>query len=345
MMALSLALVGETIPKSQTGSAMGLLGTMSSVGTALGPSLGGVLIAKLGWEAVFFVNVPLGAVAFVLAQRALPDHPVQARAHREGFDVAGTSLLALTLAAYALAMTLGRGRLGPTNVALLIAAAVGAAVFFRVEARVPSPLAPPEALRDRGLRASLLLSALVSTLMMGMFVVGPFYLSGALELDPARVGLVSSVGPIVAAATGVPAGRVADRLGPLRLTRIGLAIMLLALAILSVTSGVLGYAIPIALLTFGYALFQTANNTAVMMQVAPERRGVVSGMLNLARNLGLVTGASAMGAVYAWASAARDTTLARPEAVTSGFRATVAVAALLVVVALFVAMRRARTRA
>src|SRR5712692_10407448 len=60
MMALTVALVGETVPKEKTGSAMGLLGTMSAIGTALGPSLGGVLIAGLGWRAIFLVNVPLG---------------------------------------------------------------------------------------------------------------------------------------------------------------------------------------------------------------------------------------------------------------------------------------------
>src|SRR3954462_15956077 len=60
MMALAMAFVGETVPKAQTGSAMGLLGTMSAIGTTLGPSLGGVLIAGLGWRMIFLVNLPLG---------------------------------------------------------------------------------------------------------------------------------------------------------------------------------------------------------------------------------------------------------------------------------------------
>ena len=64
MMALTMALVGELVPKARTGSAMGLLGTMSAVGTALGPSLGGVLIATLGWRALFLVNLPLGCLLY-----------------------------------------------------------------------------------------------------------------------------------------------------------------------------------------------------------------------------------------------------------------------------------------
>src|ERR1700712_747263 len=71
MMALSMAFVGETVPKGKTGAAMGLLGTMSAIGTALGPSLGGFLIAGSGWRAILLINVPLGVLAFLLAYRTL----------------------------------------------------------------------------------------------------------------------------------------------------------------------------------------------------------------------------------------------------------------------------------
>ena len=72
MMALALAFVAEIVPKGRIGSAMGLLGTMSAIGTALGPSLGGLLIAGFGWRAIFLVNVPLGVAALFLAHRHLP---------------------------------------------------------------------------------------------------------------------------------------------------------------------------------------------------------------------------------------------------------------------------------
>lgn len=109
LMALSMALVAEVVPKDKTGSAMGLLGTMSAVGTALGPTLGGVLIAALGWQAIFWVNVPLGLLTFLLAWRHLPPDRPGVKKPWASFDGPGTGLLALTLAAYALAMTVGRG--------------------------------------------------------------------------------------------------------------------------------------------------------------------------------------------------------------------------------------------
>jgi len=184
------------------------------------------------------------------------------------------------------------------------------------------------------------MSALVSTVMMAMLVVGPFYLSGALALDPALVGLVLSVGPIVAALTGVPAGRIVDRLGAPGMTIAGLIGMAAGSCILSMVPtrfGVPGYIAPLVVVTAGYALFQAANNTAVMTDISPDQRGVLSGMLNLSRNLGLITGASVMGAIFAFGSATIDITTASPEAVATGMRITFAVAAVLIVVSIAMA--------
>ncbi|MGW0394253.1 MFS transporter [Streptomyces sp. NPDC003042] len=317
MMASTMAFVGETVPKARTGSAMGLLGTMSAIGTALGPSLGGVLISGLGWRAIFLVSAPLGVLTFLLAHRHLPADRRETTAARPRFDHVGTLLLALTLAAYALAMTLG-------HIALLLAAALGVGLFVRAEARADSPLIRLAMFRDRALSAGLATSALVSTVMMTTLVVGPFYLSRTLGLEEALVGLVLSVGPLVAALTGVPAGRVADRFGAPRMTvagLVGIAAGSFILAMTPATLGIAGYLAPLVVVTGGYAVFQTANNTAVMADVHPDQRGVVSGMLNLSRNLGLITGASVMGAVYALA----------------GMRMTFAVAGILIVVALAVA--------
>jgi EmrB/QacA subfamily drug resistance transporter len=341
MMALTMAFVGEAVPKPRIGRAMGLLGTMSAAGTALGPSLGGVLIASFGWQAIFLVNVPLGVLALALARRYLPADREASKADQARFDNAGTLLLALTLAAYALAMTIGRGRFGPANTTLLAVAALGVGLFVVVEAKAASPLIRLARFRDPVLSASLAMSGLVSTVMMATLVVGPFYLARALGLDTAHIGIVMSVGPVIAALTGVPAGRIVDRFGVQRTSVSGLAGMVLgcsALCMAPLTPGIAGYVIPMIIITASYALFQAANNTAVMTDVSPDQRGVISGMLNLSRNLGLITGASAMGAVFALASRADDFTTARPAAIAIGMRVTFAVAAALVAVALVIAL-------
>ena len=340
MMALTMAFVGEAVPKAKTGSAMGLLGTMSAIGTALGPTLGGVLIAGFGWPAIFLINVPLGILTLLLAHRYLPIDRQGPKTDRPGFDTVGTLLLALTLAAYALAMTIGRGSFGPLNMALLLAAVFGVGLFVLAEARAASPLIRLAMFRNPLLSAGFAMSTLVTTVVMATLVVGPFYLSGALALDAARVGLVMSSGPIVAALTGVPAGRIVDRFGAHRMSIVGLIAMAVGSSILPMLPtrfGVPGYIAPLVVITAGYALFQAANNTAVMTNIRPDQRGVISGLLNLSRNLGLITGASVMGTVFALGSATTDIMTARPEAVATGMRITFAVAAALIVVALAIA--------
>ncbi len=341
MMALAMAFVGQMVPKAQTGSAMGLLGTMSAIGTALGPSLGGVLIAGFGWRAIFLINLPLGVLALLLARRHLPADRAARVGDRSGFDYAGTLLLALTLGAYALAMTIGRGGFGALNAALLLAAAVGAGLFVRAEARAASPLIRLGMFRDPTLSAGLAAGVLVSAVMMATLVVGPFYLARSLALDTALVGLVLSAGPLTAALAGVPAGRLVDRFGARRTVVLGLAGIGAGCGLLSVIPaalGVSGYVGPIVITTTGYALFQAANNTAIMTGIAADQRGAVSGMLNLSRNLGLITGASVMGAVFALASRTTDMTAMRPEAIADGMRITFALAMVLIGVALIVAI-------
>ena len=237
-------------------------------------------------------------------------------------------------------MTLGRGRFGPLNAALLLAAVLGIGLFLLAEARGSSPLIPLAMFRNPVLSGSLTMSALVSTVMMATLVVGPFYLSRSLGLQAALVGLALSVGPLVAALTGVPAGRIVDRFGAQPMTLLGLSGIALGsfiLATLPASLGIPGYLLPIAMVTSSYALFQTANNTAVMTDVRPDQRGVNSGLLSLSRNLGLITGASAMGAVFALASATTSIMTARPEAVAAGMRTTFAVGGALILVALAIA--------
>lgn len=108
----------------------------------------------------------------------------------------------------------------------------------------------------------------------------------------------------------------------------------LGLALLPPLFGIAGYVAGLAVLTPSYQLFQAANNTAVMATVPADRRGAVSGLLNLARNLGLVTGASAMGTLFALAAGANDVALARPESVAAGMQWTFLAAALLVLAGL-----------
>lgn len=283
MMAMTMALVTATVPKEQTGRVMGLLGTMSAVGTGLGPAIGGALIAASGWRTLFLVMLPLATLAFVLVQRTQAD----------------------------------RDPPPPTG---------GRVSVF-------------SALHDRALGAGLGMSTLVAAVMMTTLVAGPFYLSHGLGLDPTPMGLAMAVGPCVAALAGIPAGRLTDRWGSYATTLGGLLCMLAGcLMLVLLPLGAAGYIGALVILTLGYAHFQAANNTAVMSNLSADRRGVIAGWLNLSRNLGLIIGAWALGAVFAWGTG--DLQSALPSAVGQGLRVTFAVAAGLVVLALLLALGR-----
>lgn len=275
MMAMALAMVGDTVTQQRTGQVMGLLGTMSAVGTAMGPSVGGVLLSVWGWRSIFLVGVPLGLVAVALAYRYLPVD--------------------------------GQRESSPTGSNLW------------------------SSLQDASLRAGLAMSALVAAVIMATFVVGPFYLSRGLGLAPEWMGLAMAVGPCIAAVTGVPAGRLTDRLGSRRMTLAGLGLLACGALLLSFTAGLFMYLGALVILTTGYSLFQAANNTAVMNPVQPANRGTVSGLLNLSRNIGLIVGTSALGAVFAWATP--EVTYATAQSVANGLHVTFGVALGLILLA------------
>jgi MFS family permease len=296
-----VASVGDLVPPERTGSAIGLLGTVSAVGTALGPSLGGALIAALGWHAVFVFLAVTGLVALLAGYWLLPGDTSRQKTPL-AFDLVGTALLVIALAAYALSTTVGPS--SPTHVviALAVVAALGVAVFVFAETRVTAPLVRPELLKDAGLSSALLALGLVSAIVMSTLVVGPFYLGEQLRLAPFAIGLVMTVGPAVAAIVGVPAGRIVDRFGVKGATIAGLIAVVagaMLLAAMPGSWGVPGYIASLAVITAGYGLFQAANNTSIIGRVTPDQRGLVSGLLGLARNLGFITGASAMGAIFA----------------------------------------------
>jgi len=242
-------------------------------------------------------------------------------------------------------MTAGGGRIGLVNAVLVATAIVGAILFVVRQSRTAFPLIRPAAFRRPGFPTSLAANILVATVIMVTLVVGPFYLSRTLGLGPAEVGFVLAIGPVVSVLTGMLAGRLVDRFGAAPMVATGLTTMAAGAAglpVLSALFGLPGYITAIVVLTPGYQLFQAANNAAVMTGIAADERGVISGLLNLSRNLGLITGASLMGAIFAAAVGKRDLAAAEPSAVAFGMQVTFTVAAALLLVALGLSLPRFR---
>ncbi|MDR2310338.1 MAG: MFS transporter [Brucellaceae bacterium] len=340
LMALPISVIRGMISSERTGSAMGLLASMSAVGTALGPALGGLLISGFGWRSAFILLAVSGFIILVLAIRAIPASAPIAKTSQT-LDVSGALLLALMLLLYAL-MTSGQQNTISQNLAVTIPATLLALIFFIiVEIRAPSPLVPLSVLRNTAISASLLTNWLISSVMMAMLVVGPLFLSFGLLLGEAQTGLVVAVGPVVAALAGIPAGRLTDRFGAKCILATGLSAMIVALicmACLPVHIGVTGYIVSLIILTPCFQLFLTGNNTAIINAAPEDQRGIISGLMGLSRNLGFMTGASVMATIFISSLGQPDLVHATVSSVGSAFTVTLLTAAGLALISLIITL-------
>lgn len=151
------------------------------------------------------------------------------------------------------------------------------------------------------IRASLAMNVLVSGVMIATLMIGPFVLSRTFGLQLRDVGFVMACGPLTTTLTAIPAGRFADKLDGRLMTVLGLAAFTLgavAMALLQPEHGLIRYIGAVVMLGFGYGIFQTSNNTVVLSECPPGRRGVISGWLGLSRNVGLIGGAAIIGALF-----------------------------------------------
>lgn len=291
MASLPMAVLRETLAPERIGRAMGVLGSSMAAGMALGPAAGGFLVSMFGWRGVFVVLSVLAVGVSLLVRLALPKQTVVAGASSR-FGIPGATALVAALGVSSIALTLRPGGWG--GAAGLLALAVGlAALFGAIELRVAHPLVDIRMLRTTGLIPSFAVAFLAAYVMMTFTVVPPFYLTLSLGLSDAWIGLALAVGPLAAIAAGVPAGRFVDRSDARRVAALGLAVMTVAavaFVTLPAALGLSGFIVAALLLTPGNQLFMAGNNTATMMRAGTGQQGVVSGLLNLARNLGFTAG-------------------------------------------------------
>ena len=199
---------------------------------------------------------------------------------------------------------------------------------------------------DTNITQNLMVNLLVAAVMMTTLVIGPFYLSLGLNLNQIQVGLIMGIGPVVAILSGIPSGRLVDRWGSRYIVTTGLIFLIIGssmLAILPKLMGISGYIMPIIILTSGYQLFQAANNTMTLADVPKARQGMVSGLLSLSRNMGLIIGVSVMGAIFSFGVGTNQLTQATALAIIDGMQFTFLCAGALMIVGVlisFVSFRR-----
>jgi EmrB/QacA subfamily drug resistance transporter len=295
MMAVPLAILTRVFPAAERGKALGLFAISISLGLATGPSLGGFLTGAFGWRAAFFINLPIGLLAFGFARKVLPD--MRGRPGRMDFAGAGTGLG--TLATLLLFVNKAQQEgLSGTTLPLLVAALLLGWEFLLIEQRTPEPML------NLGLFRSLTLSfgALAALLnFMSQYVVvflTPFYLQRILHAGPGRVGLVMTAFPLAVLCVAPFAGILSDRIGTAGPAFAGTSLCALACFLMAGLpgAGTAPMEWKLALFGVGTGLFQSPNNSAVMGSAPREHLGVVSSLLGTSRTVGMVLGVAAAGA-------------------------------------------------
>jgi EmrB/QacA subfamily drug resistance transporter len=337
--ALGMAIITEVFPAKERGRALGLVGTIVSVGIAIGPPLGGLLIGLTGWRSIFLVNVPIGFITFFMVARFIPTS--LSKNPNQKFDIAGALILLVTMSSYAFGMTLGES-LGFANsaiLALLAAALVGLAIFVAVELRAPEPMVDLRLFLNPLFSINLLMGFLVFTAVAGTFIL-PFFLQLVQGYSTEQVGLMLMIQPVVVGVLAPIAGTLSDRFGSRVISLVGLAIVVagaFSMSTLSAGVTVFGFGLRVALFGAGMAIFQSPNNSAIMGSVPRHKLGIASGLMALSRNLGQTTGLPLMSVLFTTQALAAamlpvgtDVTTAPAAALTSGINDTYRLAALVI---------------
>ena len=296
LMATAPAILTRSFPANQRGRALGAQGTFTYLGLTAGPSLGGWLASAVGWRAVFYINVPVGAIAIVLAWRVIArDHGARGR---ERFDVIGAMLF--TGGLVALNQGHAWGWTSPPTLVLLAGAAVLLTAFLRAERR-SSPMLDLSLFDDRRFSGATVSALLNYACVFAVLFVLPFLLIQGRGLDAAHAGLILTAQPIVMAVVAPISGTLSDRIGSRGPAVTGMVILAAGLAFLGsvVSRGSLAViAVGLAVIGLGVGTFVSPNNNALMGAAPRNRQGIAAGVLATARNVGMVLGVGLAGAVF-----------------------------------------------
>lgn len=301
LFANALAIVTKSFPGSVRGRVLGALGMFTYLGLTTGPSLGGWIADAIGWRWVFYINVPVGLLALVLAWRVIADDRPEGRP--EPFDFRGGALFTLGLVALLVALDQGHSwGWGSLRVVGLLAASVVLLVaFVVVEGRTEHPMLDLSLFRTHLFAFSAVSAMLNYVAVSCVTFLLPFLLIQGRGLSPRNAGLVLTAQPLVMAVAAPVSGTLSDRVGsraPATLGMVLLASGLLLLARISGGSSVAAIAWGLAVVGLGVGIFVSPNNSALMGSAPRNRQGIASGVLAEARNVGMVLGVGLAGAVF-----------------------------------------------
>jgi EmrB/QacA subfamily drug resistance transporter len=300
LMATGVAIITHAFPPRERGRAMGLIGTVVAIGSMTGPVLGGFLIQTVGWQSIFYINIPVGIVGTIMAFKVLHNDE---KSKGQEFDIPGALTLFVSLIALLLALSDGQEKgWGSSFIILLFVSSLAIfIIFITIELRAKQPVLDLRHFRNRPFAAANI-SALISFMAMySIILLMPFLLQDELKYSPQEVGIVFMAVPIVMSVVSPLSGWLSDRTNSHVLSSIGIGIAslsILYLGYLNDSSSFTEVAFRLSLLGLGMGLFQPPNNSIIMGSLPKEQLGIAAGIMGTMRNMGMVIGVAVSGAVF-----------------------------------------------
>ncbi|MDR6118715.1 EmrB/QacA subfamily drug resistance transporter [Aeromicrobium sp. SORGH_AS981] len=300
----TMAVITRTFPAAKRGSAMALWGATAGVATLVGPILGGVLVDAAGWEWIFFVNIPVGLIGFVLAVRLVP----VLETHAHTIDWLGVALSAAGM--FLLVFGIQEGErydwgtiTGPISVPLLIALGVVVlGLFVAWQARVRrEPLVPLGLFRDRNFSVGNVAIAMVSLAITAMSLPFMFYAQGARGWSPTESALFMTPMAVVLLLLSPVVGKLSDRVHPRLLTLVGFGTAAVAMrwlgSLVDPTTPAWQLLLPMALFGVSNAFLWAPLSATATRNLPMSSAGAGAGVYNTTRQVAAALGSAAVAAL------------------------------------------------
>jgi EmrB/QacA subfamily drug resistance transporter len=299
-MATGSAIITAAFPPAERGKALGVMGTMVSLGIIAGPTIGGLILQSLTWHWLFFVNLPIGLIGIFMVARFVPTDHTRTK---QRFDLAGagTMFLLMISALFALSIIQDEGLKNPLVFGLFALALVSLISFILIERKSSNPMINLAIFKNRQFSTNLVTGFLVFICTAGTSLLYPLYLQNVLAYSAGQTGLMLAIVPVIVAIVAPISGALSDRTGSRPITTLGLFILVLgfvAVSSLSINTSTIGYLLRFIPVGIGIGMFQSPNNSAVMGSVPRENLGIASGLLSLTRTVGQMTGIAILSAVW-----------------------------------------------
>jgi len=302
LMACSPALIVDAFPVKERGKALGMIGAVVAAGLTTGPVVGGIILEYLSWRFIFYINIPIGIAAVIGGMLVLKGAGSDTGSH-EPMDKTGSILLIVILSTLIVFMTqISKwGMMSIPSFSFAGLFILAGTAFLINEAKSDYPLFDLKLLKIKLFVFPVMSSAILFAALFVIIFMMPFYLTYPCGFSSSKTGLIMIVPFLFLLVVSPLSGVMYDKFGSRRLCMTGmsvLALSLISLMTIHPSMGVGSVLWRIALAGIGTALYVSPNNTAIMSCVPLPRRGIASGAVATARNIGMVIGVALAGLIF-----------------------------------------------